>query len=247
MSKKSRYQGVTAFVGMPGSGKTYSLAEVGKRALDRGERVVCNAGFDLQGAEVMATFDEFAGLEGPCVVVWDELPLYFNARKWSEFPDMMLYKFTQIRKDGLQLYYSTIHEDMIDVNIRRVTFWYWRCRSFPLLYGKLGLHRRSLWPPEQFRGRGDKAYRSEWFRIRPEVAALYDTLGKVALPQRVRLRLAEGVPEAESWDQLAEARRAAAGPERPQGEPVEEPAAGDDVARQAIAAGGSWQAGSDES
>lgn len=195
MKKRARYQGVTAFVGMPGSGKTYALAQVGLKALARGERVVCNAGFDLEGAEVIQTFDDFAALEGPAVVVWDELPLYFNARKWAEFPDSMLYKFTQIRKDGLRLYYSAIHEAMIDTNIRRITFWYWHCRA---VSGRVLV--RSLFPPEEFRKQQARRMRREWVYLRESVCEAYDTDRKVAMPQKIRARIVAGVPEAVPWE-----------------------------------------------
>jgi len=231
MEKRGRYQGVTAFVGMPGSGKTYSLAMVGKRAMERGERVVCNAGFDLQGAEVMSTFDEFASLEGPVTVVWDELPLYFNSRKWSEFPDAMLYKFTQIRKDGIRLYYSAIHEMMIDTNIRRVTFWYWHCRA---ISGRLLV--RKLYPPEEFRRAKAKARAREFMWLKDEVAALYDTDRKVSLPQKARKAIGAGVPELASWSPVT----------APEAAPAEgangEAEAALEVLR--IASGDSWAAGS---
>jgi len=203
---KKTYNGVTAFVGMPGSGKTLALASIGAKAMARGERVVCNAGFDLQGAERLSTFDEFASLEGPVVVVWDELPLYFNARKWSEFPDSMLYKFTQIRKDGIQLYYSAIHEQMIDVNIRRITFWFWQCRNLGF-----GWCIKRCYPPEQFRKATQKPYRTSLYRIKPAIYELYDTYQKVELPKKLRDSVAAGVQEEASWASLG----AAEGPPGP--------------------------------
>jgi len=205
---KGRYTGVTAFVGMPGSGKTLALAEIGARAMARGERVVCNAGFDLQGAERLSTFDDFAALEGPVVVVWDELPLYFNARKWSEFPDSMLYKFTQIRKDGIQLYYSAIHEQMIDVNIRRITFWFWQCRNLGL-----GYTIRRCYPPEQFRKANQKPYSTKLTRIKPAIYNLYDTYQKVELPSKTRKAIEAGVAEDASWGSVG-AREGAPAPVR---------------------------------
>jgi hypothetical protein len=198
MKKQPKYQGVTGFVGMPGSGKTYSLARIGLDAMKRGERVVCNAGFDLAGAETMATFDEFAALEGPVTVVWDELPLYFNARKWAEFPDAMLYKLTQIRKDGIRLYYSAIHELMIDTTIRRITFWFWHCRA---LTGRMLF--RALYPPQEFRKAASKPYRRKLYVVRDEVASAYDTFGKVKLPKKIRERVGAGVPEEGTWADLA--------------------------------------------
>jgi hypothetical protein len=199
--KTSRYNGVTAFVGMPGSGKTYSLAQIGLKAMSQGKRVVCNAGFDLRGAEVLSTFDDFAALEGPVTVVWDELPLYFNARKWSEFPDSMLYKFTQIRKDGIQLYYSAIHEQMIDVNIRRITFWFWHCRAYPF-----GVLARSMWPPEQFRKAKQKPMRRKLSVLDTRVTDAYDTYRKVEIPSSARERIQASRASLDSFEVAGEAK-----------------------------------------
>lgn len=179
MSRRRRFQGVTGYVGMPGSGKTYSLASVGLAAMRRGEPVFCNKGFDLAGAETFSGFDEFCAIESG-IVVWDELPLYVNARKWQEFPDGLLYKLTQIRKDSVTLYYSAIHEQMIDVNLRRITFNYWHCRGLSARFFK-----RALFPPEQFRKANQKALRTEYVRVRPAVFTAYDTYGKVAAPTTV--------------------------------------------------------------
>jgi len=191
--RRKPYQGVTAYVGMPGSGKTYTLARIGLDALRAGERVVTNEGFEIvdpvsgRRSEVFSSFDEFAALQGPVVVCWDELPLYFNARKWAEFGDGMLYKFTQIRKDGIRLHYSAIHELMVDVTLRRITFWYWHCR--PVV---AGWHRREMWPPEEFRKATQRPLMTSWFRIREEVASSYDTDAKVAVSSKLRAALAEG-------------------------------------------------------
>jgi hypothetical protein len=177
------YQGVTAFVGMPGSGKTYALAQIAHRELRAERPVWCNAGFDVAGAAVFSSFEEFCAIPNGATVVWDELPLYVNARKWSEFPDGLLYRLTQIRKDGLRLYYSAIDEAMVDATVRRVTFWFWHCRAITAR-----LLTRSLWPPESFRRAKQRPYRRELVIVRQEVAALYDTLGKVAVAEPVAPR-----------------------------------------------------------
>jgi hypothetical protein len=184
---KKRYQGVTAYTGLPGSGKTYSLAAVGTRALARGRRVFANdiplEGRPwLDGAEGFGSFDEFLELvasvdvrDGGAVVCWDELPLFVNARKWQEFPDGLLYTLTQVRKDGLEMHFSTIDWRMVDINVRRITFWVWECRALGF-----GLHRKSLYPPEERRKKDEGPRSSEFFRIRQDVRDRYDTFGKVA-------------------------------------------------------------------
>jgi len=174
-----RYTGVTAFTGMPGSGKTYSMVQAGVNAYNSGREVWCNSGFDVdfcvEHGRTFSSMDEFLEIPNGATVLWDELPLYVNARKWADFPDGMLYRLTQIRKDGLQLYYSAIHENMIDVNVRRMTYSYWRCRA---ITGRL--FRRELWPPQEFKP--EKPTRKQIVPVRMSIASHYDTAGKVAAP-----------------------------------------------------------------
>lgn len=182
MSRVRRYMGVTAAVGLPGSGKSYYLAEMALKGIKRGLPVYSNAGFDVAGTKPISSFEQFAELRGPAVVVWDELPLYFNARKWADFPDGMLYKLTQIRKDGIQLYYSTIHEMLVDTVLRRLTFAWIEHRH---MAGRLV--RRTYWPPREFRTEGNASYRKEIIVMKRRVMDAYDTLGRVEVHDAGRL------------------------------------------------------------
>lgn len=177
-----KYMGVTGAVGLPGSGKSYFLVEQALKAQKRGVPVYSNAGFDVAGTETIESFEHFAYLEGPCVVVWDELPLYFAARRWADFPDGMLYKLTQIRKDSIQLYYSTIHELLVDTVVRRLTFAWVEHRH---MVGRL--IRRTWWPPREFRTEGHAAYRKQIIYMRREVMDAYDTMGRVGVHDPTRL------------------------------------------------------------
>jgi hypothetical protein len=156
----------------------------------------------LVGARPFSSFDEFCAISTG-VVVWDELPLFVNSRKWQEFPDGLLYKLTQIRKDGLQLHFSTIDWRMVDVNVRRITFWTWECYAMPL-----GLFLRKLYPPEERRRPKERARRTELCRIRPTVCAAYDTFGKVAIAPRKTKAI-----EAASWGAPAGPPGSAADPD----------------------------------
>lgn len=184
--RAKRYDGVTAYVGLPGSGKTYSLAKVGVEAMDRGREVWANADGSgeapwLEGAHVFRSFDEFQTIPNDAVIVWDELPLFVNARKWQEFPDGLLYRLTQIRKDGLELHFSTIDWMMVDTNVRRIAFWVWECEQ---VIG--GLHRRKLFPPKERRQKDERPRRREWFRIKDEITSRYDSWGKVSTGETFR-------------------------------------------------------------
>lgn len=178
--RRRGYMGVTAFVGLPGSGKTYSLAQVAWEAQRAGYRVYANEGFDPEGAMTYASFEELANVPPGCVILLDEAPLYFNARKWQEFPDGLLYKFTQVRKFGWQFYFSTIDWRMVEVNLRRLTFWVWECDHV------LGpWHSRKRFPPEERRHKDERPRERHLYRLNEAVAKSYDTLGTVAVAESV--------------------------------------------------------------
>jgi len=176
-SRLRPYIGMTAFIGPMGSGKTYSLVEVAKRKLEQGRRVYTNAGFVVQGCEELRDVEEFAILPPGSVFLLDEAQNVFNARLYASFPPMMTYRASQLRKDDLEFYWSSQHEDSVDVTFRRLTQAFWHCRA---ITGRAFV--RALYPPEQFRKQGERPRRREWRRIRMEVADLYDTKGKVSVP-----------------------------------------------------------------
>jgi len=198
---RRKYQGVTAYDGLPGSGKTYSLAEIGCEAIDRGREVFSNDGFSLAGSKIYGGWEEFVsvwvyarscverGKQGP-VVLLDEAPTYFNARRWQEFPDVLLYELTQIRKNGAELHWSTVDWMMTDVTLRRLTFWTWECRA---LAGRLLVKER--WPTRERRKADDRRRERRFYRVRNDIAHAYDTMSKVAglhqnltVPDELRLR-----------------------------------------------------------
>jgi hypothetical protein len=177
---------------MPGSGKTYALAQKGQAAVARNWPVWSNEGFDLKGSHIFSSFEDFAkipqgcrgectcgaGAEGthPVVVLWDELPIYVNARKWQEFPDNMLYRLTQIRKDGLWLFYSAIDMGFCDRNVRMLTFWEYKCRA---ITSRVLIRKRYGHP--ELRKSDDRGSMAELMLVKEATAALYDTFSKVAV------------------------------------------------------------------
>lgn len=208
-SRRRSYQGVTCFTGMPGSGKTYSLSEVGVSYRARGWPVWSNYGFDFgmstgdDGCHVYRSFEELASIPGPACILIDEAQLYFNARKWQEFPDGFLYRLSQVRKDGIHLYYTSLFWDMIDKNLRNLTFWVWECEAAAFR----GRFIRRRFPPEHARKRDERAFDKHRVKVAPAIAELYDTTSKVAVaaPSKVSAREtaqwalpAARVPEADS-------------------------------------------------
>lgn len=180
-SDRRPFRGVTAFVGLPGSGKTYSLAEVGVGYQAKGWDVWCNKGFDLVGAQVYSSFEELAAIRGPAAVLIDEAQLFFNSRRWQEFPDGFLYSLTQVRKLELHLYFTALRWGSIDVNLREMTFWVWECEQKMSFRGARFVRRRL--PPEQVRKKDERPADTHHVRVRREIASYYDTMGTVAVGQ----------------------------------------------------------------
>lgn len=181
--KADVYRGVTAYVGLPGSGKSYGLVQRAYREFqkDNPRPVFVNAGFNVRGAYSFRSFDEFLEIPDGAIVLWDELPLYVSSRRWQDFPDGLLYRLTQIRKDGLELHYSTIDWGMVDKNVRNITFWVWECeqRSARML-------KRRKFPPEHRRRKDERPRRTEYVRLNEDVLALYDSYSKVATTSKGR-------------------------------------------------------------
>lgn len=176
----SPFQGVTAFCGAPGSGKTLFLTEAAMRMKMQGARVLTNMMELPFEDDHFATFDELTRLvietaeipfdERPWTVVCvDEAPSWANARKWEDFSDGFFYILQQIRKFKIIMYFSCIKWMQVDANLRRQCYMVWEC------YRVRNRFVRELWPPEDERTEFDRP--SKRIRKRPRDGELdaYDT------------------------------------------------------------------------
>lgn len=188
-SRRRGYQGVTALTGMPGSGKTYTLCEIGVGYRAMGWPVWSNAGFDFgmstgdDGCHTYNSFEELADIVGPACILIDEAQLYFNARRWQDFPDGFLYSLSQVRKLGVHLYYTSLHWDMIDKNLRNLTFNVWECEAMALR----GWFVRRRFPPEHVRRKDERSRDKHRVKVNLGIAELYDTTARVAVGPRPKL------------------------------------------------------------
>ncbi len=177
------FEGVTAFTGEPGSGKTAGMVSAALALHAQGWDVISN-GLDLKcETGSFATLEELSQLidEGQTrlndgerartVVLLDEAPFFANSRKWAEFPDQFFQKLQQVRKYNFLLLYSTINWLQVDVNLRRLTYWVWECRREKFTNRFV----RDLYPPEEERIAGESPRYTvrEW--PRQGVFEAYDT------------------------------------------------------------------------
>jgi hypothetical protein len=185
-SMKAAYKGITAFVGLPGSGKSYSMVEQIVKDLKNGRQVYVNQGFEVHGCNTYRNFEEMFVVPPGSSIYVDEAPVYFNSRRWSEFPDALMYRFNQIRKDDLRLYWSAQHESRADVVLRQLTAQFWQCRAITSR-----IFIRALWAPEDFRKSAEKPLRRQMKFVKKRFFEMYDTNAKVAVPAGLLRRIAE--------------------------------------------------------
>lgn len=171
----------TMWTGPPGSGKTSGMVEVAYTMKRLGWRVLTN-GMELsfedgsfenlrELAAIVTEVRRKAGERVPTCILLDEAPFWANARKWSDFDDAFFSVIQQVRKFGLALHYSSISPMQTDVNLRRLTLWWWVCRA-----SMFRSFVRELWSPEEERKIGEKARLKQRRWHRQQNHRMYDTL-----------------------------------------------------------------------
>jgi len=171
----------TMWTGRPGSGKTSGMCEAAYWMKRLGWRVLTN-GLELsfedgrydsleELTEIITKARDYAGERVPTCILLDEAPFWANARKWSKFPDGFFSVLQQVRKFGLALHYSSISPMQTDVNLRRLTLWWWVCSP-----GIFNSFVRELWTSEEERVVGEKARTKKRRWHRQWTHKMYDTL-----------------------------------------------------------------------
>lgn len=135
---------VIAIVGRTGSGKTLFLTKIGLASLKRSQEVYSNYG--LAGSYHLP-FNLLGGVYGSVVLI-DEAGVWFNARKWQNFPEEIGLLLKQNRKllgdvslgSSAGFFYTAQSFTDVDKNLRSITDWVYTCFKFPFL--RLFAYRR---------------------------------------------------------------------------------------------------------
>lgn len=117
---------------MPGSGKTFFLADIARKELAKGRIVYSN--ISIKGTNKI-TFDDLLNHSFPsgAVILIDEAGRHFNSRNWKSLPDEVFDLFTLHRHLNLDMYIAAQNFGYIDAQLRKVielTYW---SKNFPLL------------------------------------------------------------------------------------------------------------------
>lgn len=122
---------IEAYVGLPGGGKSYALAERAAREIRSGRVVFSNT--PIRGTyKVNPEWLVRGRLPADSVVLLDELGLVFNSREWGLFGKEHYEVWCQHRKGGLDLIYAVQAPARVDVSIRELTAIWWECSAFRL-------------------------------------------------------------------------------------------------------------------
>jgi len=165
---------ITAYVGLPGSGKTYLMSIDILEAMHRRTREAWT-NYPLVGAHY---FDDFRLVQkvSKGIIAADELNALAHAHDWHNLDPKLLSMWTQSRKLGIDFWYTTQGFHMVNNQIRQLTNWVWKCRA---IVG--GLHIAQKYDAcdvERDRRRA-KVYGQRYFIIRPKWYEKYDTLFRI--------------------------------------------------------------------
>lgn len=116
---------VTCYFGLPGSGKSTSMAKIAYKALKtksgrkRYDRVYCN--FTCAGCYTLRRDDLGKYNFENCLILLDEAMNDFDNRATKDFTDELKYFFSNHRHYGCDVIYFTQAYDEVDIKIRRNT------------------------------------------------------------------------------------------------------------------------------
>ncbi|MDD3054152.1 MAG: zonular occludens toxin domain-containing protein, partial [Endomicrobiaceae bacterium] len=162
---------VEGFIGLPGAGKTYLLAKKGLEDIALGKEVYAN--FSLEGAKRFTNLKQIVDLIKEKVknkepvnmtLLIDEINLSFPSRMWTKVPPWVLYFFSQSRKFGLDIYYTSQALARVDKVIREITNFVWIVKPF-----LFGFHRARKIMPEDNDRVQKEIYKTKYFKIEEKV------------------------------------------------------------------------------
>lgn len=176
---------IIAYTGLPGAGKTYSLAKdcffENKR---RGRDIYAN--FALKGARYFNDIRQILNVEKGIIAI-DEMNTLCPASKWQQLPVEYVNLWTQSRKNGIDLWFTTQNFRRVVASIRDVTNYVWRFNWVfsPKLIHKW--HTAKLYEAYDAEREKEKAKPLKKYRFYENegVYAIYDTKFRIKTPKHL--------------------------------------------------------------
>lgn len=160
---------ISALTGLPGFGKTATMAKWGYKAMREGKTVYSN--FPLKGAIPYNEPLEVLGKVKNALILMDEAGILLDQLKMFDMPYEVFYELRQHRKDGVDLLLSA--QDLLDIAYpfrRLIQFEYrilmkmWRFQQIACLNPRTGAsYNKSIWMLSDW---VFKIYRS-YYKVKP--------------------------------------------------------------------------------
>lgn len=176
---------IVAYTGLPGSGKTYSLAKDCNREMERRDREVY-ANFALKGAHYFSDIRQILNVERGVIAI-DEMNTLCPASKWQMLPIAYVNLWTQSRKNGIDLWYTTQNFRRVVSSIRDVTNYVWK---FSWVFGPNFIHKwhtaklYEAYDAEREREKA-KPIKKHRFYENKKIYAIYNTKFRIKPPKHL--------------------------------------------------------------
>lgn len=168
---------VEGFVGLPASGKTYWLSVIGLNAIKRGRKVYAN--FKLDGAIPYKDLKEVQDIRLGIILV-DEINLICPSRWWDRFPTYLAYWWSQTRKNELDVYWTSQHQDRVDKIVKEITNYIWELRRLPFSFRFMNCYL-----PEQIGKVKRQSFGFKIFHLSKTTWSHFNTFERIEMPKRI--------------------------------------------------------------
>ena len=172
---------IYGIVGLPGSGKTYKATKDALKYIRQGIPVYSN--YKILGARKYESLLDILEVRRGFIVV-DEINLLAPARYFDSFPPELAYFWSQSRKFGLTICFTSQAIERVDKIIREITNYVYQMKSFGKLYW---YKERQPLELIQSTGKVDtKGIKGGGLGIfDKKVYSFYDTFESVQIPQHI--------------------------------------------------------------
>jgi len=113
---------IIGMIGLPGSGKTYHMTEIGQRLIADGQDVFSS--HEMKGSRPIESARQLIRMNH-CTVFFDEMHQDYDARQWYHLDPIVKHVLTQSRKYSINVYWSAQDWFYMDPFIRRLTDFAW--------------------------------------------------------------------------------------------------------------------------
>lgn len=171
---------ITAYVGKPGSGKTFLMTKHLIQEMNRGRDVLSN--YPIRRARYMEDLDQALNFTKGIIAV-DELHLLAPTNKRWSLPVEYARLWSQGRHMEIDFFYTTQKFHRIDPQIRDLTSFAWECKR---IIGPL--HVAYLYDADDIerKRRKAKAYEKHYFLIKKSVYSQYKRYNKINLAKHLQ-------------------------------------------------------------